>query len=370
MLYRMPASAAEENWLCDALNAALEKGFAAVDGGTPPTAWPDCLPAEHLERLKRRAKLGEALTAVIAAYGGLAPEERALVREAREDQLQLAEMFEGGRAANILDNLPEAIRAALDDFSKRTFDVLDDVGVRARSYMVHDQEARLACAFCGYEAADNSLIRNMDWDHYLARSLYPFAGANLRNFTPMGDACNGSFKLAKDVLRNAIGVRRRCFDPYEAEPATMDLLGSTLFARGLGNQLPEWVVSLNGDPDYCETWDDVFSLRVRWTSKLDTVHRGCLSLFGSAYRGETLTDHQIVQRLDNLAKGRAIDNLAAGGFLATAVFGSGPIERPLMNPMLVVFDGSFVARRSLRARSTDAARTFEVTLSGIGSRRR
>lgn len=246
---------------------------------------------------------------------------RTLVREAREDQLRLTEMFEGGLAANNLTDLPEAIRAPLDDFSKRVFDVLNDFGIRARSYKVHDQEGRLACAFCGYEAADNSLIRNMDWDHYLARSRYPFAGANLRNFTPMGDACNGSFKLAKDVLRNDVGARRRCFDPYHSEPATMDLLASTLFARGPGNQLPEWVVTFNGDAEYCETWENVFSLRTRWISRLDQVHQGCLKLFGGAYRGTVLTDAQIVERLAGLADGDSLDNLAAGGFLASAVFG-------------------------------------------------
>lgn len=321
MLYRMPAKAAEENWLCEAVNVVLEKGFADIDAGIPPTAWPSCLPTAHLEVLKGRNKLGEALTAVIAAYSSLAPDARALVREAREDQLLLAEMFEGGRTANTLNDLPEAIRAPLDDFSKRVFYALDDLGVRARSYKVHDKEERLSCAFCGYEAADNSLVRNMDWDHYLARSLYPFAGANLRNFTPMGDACNGNFKRAKDVLRTEAGTRRRCFDPYESEPATMDLLASTLFARGPGKRLPEWVVTFNGDADYCETWDNVFSLRTRWTSRLDSVHRGCLDLFGGAYRGQVLSDEQIVERLASLATIERPDNLAAGSFLVTAVFG-------------------------------------------------
>jgi hypothetical protein len=317
----MPAKATEENWLSEVLNSILEQGFADVDAGVAPTAWPECLPPEHLETLRRRGKLGGALMAVIDAYGSLAPNDRAIVREAREDQLNLAAMFEGGRMAKTLADLPEAIRPPLDDFSKRVFDVLDDLGVRARSYRVHDEEGRLACAFCGYEAADNSLVRNMDWDHYLARSLYPFAGVNLRNFTPMGDACNGTFKRAKDLLRNNAGARRRCFDPYESDPATMDLLASTLFVRGPGNQLPEWVVTFHGDTDYCDTWNDVFSLRTRWTSRLDTVYRGCLDLFGAAYRGHALADHQIIERLDGLAKMPSLNNLAAGGFLATAVFG-------------------------------------------------
>jgi len=316
----MPARAADENWLCDVLNAILVQGFADVDAGTEPTAWPDCLPQPARQTLNRRGKLGDALTAVLAAYAGLNAADRALVREAREDQLQLGDLFEGKRTANTLADLPVTVRPPLDEFSKRVFDVLDDFGIRGRSYAIHDEDGRLACAFCGYEAADNSLVRTMDWDHYLARSLYPLAGVNLRNFAPMGDGCNSSFKQAKDILRTDAGIRRRCFDPYASEPATMDLLASTLFARGPGQQLPEWIVTFKGDAEYCQTWDNVFSLRTRWASKLDRVHRGCLSLFGSAYRGQQLDEPQIVERLENLAKTPALDNLAAGGFLATAVF--------------------------------------------------
>lgn len=320
MLYRLPARAADDNWLCDALNLALAGGFANIDRGTAPEAWPDCLPEPARQSLLRRGKLGDAFMAILAAYTGLGARDRALVREAQEDQLQPADLFEGRRTASRLADLPLTIRPALDEFSRRVFDALDDLGLRGRSYAVHDEEGRLACAFCGYEAADNSLIRNMDWDHYLARSLYPLAGANLRNFAPMGDGCNSSFKAATDVLRTDAGLRRRCFDPYASEPATMDLLASTLFVRGPGSTLPDWVVTLNGEPDYCQTWDSVFSVRTRWTSKLDTVHRGCLSLFGAAYSGENLTDHQIVERLERLAGAPALDNLAAGGFLTTAVF--------------------------------------------------
>jgi len=320
LLYRLPAEAAEENWLCDALNTALAQGFAEVDAGAHPVAWPDCLPAVHREALRRRGKLGEAVTAVITAYAGLDPAGRAVVREAREDQLELAEIFEGARTANRLGSLPEPIHAPLDEFSKRAFEVLDDLGIRARSYRVHDEEGRLACAFCGYEAADNSLVRNMDWDHYLARSHYPFAGANLRNFSPMGSDCNGTFKRAKDILRTDAGARRRCFDPYASEPATVDLLASTLFARGPGNQLPHWVVTFHGDAEHCETWENVFSLRTRWTSKLDTLHRGCLDHFGAVFRGDALTDQKMVEKLQRLATSHSWASMAAGGFLPAAIF--------------------------------------------------
>jgi hypothetical protein len=316
----MPAEAAEENWICDAVNAALLDGFNRADLGQDAAPWPGCLPAEHRERLERRGKLGESVLAIVARYEELAPLERAMVRAAREDQLELAELFECSRAALTAAHLPVTVRASLKEFADRVFETLDDLGVRARSYAIHDAQKRLACAFCGYEATDSSLVRNMDWDHYLAKSLYPFASANLRNFTPMGDACNSSFKRAKDMLRNDAGLRRPCFDPYGSEPATIDLLQSTLFARGSGNHLPDWVLSMNGDADRCATWDSVFALRERWIAKLDQIHDGCLRFFGQAYRGLTLTDDDLVERLSSLAHAEAYDSIVAGGFLPAAIF--------------------------------------------------
>ena len=70
------------------------------------------------------------------------------------------------------------------------------------------------CPFCGCEYFDAPGAPREDLDHYLPKSLYPFAAANLRNLVPMGMKCNERYKLAQDILRDAAGVRRRSFDPY------------------------------------------------------------------------------------------------------------------------------------------------------------
>jgi hypothetical protein len=320
LFYRMPARAVEENWICDALNAALLNGFDRAELGQDAASWPECLREEYREGLKRQRKLGESVLTVLSCYRRLAPAERSVVREACEDQLQLAALYDGARAARTSAQLPAGIRASLKEFADRVFETVNDLGVRERSYAIHDAQNRLACAFCGYEAADGSLVRTMDWDHYLAKSLYPFAGANLRNFAPMGDACNSSFKSAKDMLRDHAGVRRRCFDPYVSEPATIDLLESSLFARGPGNRFPEWIVSITGDADRCETWDSVFAVRKRWIAKLDQIHDGCLKCFGHLYSGDSLTDAQLISRISRLANAKVYDGIVAGGFLPAAVY--------------------------------------------------
>lgn len=320
MLYRMPAAAAAENWICDALNAALLDGFDRADAGEAPTAWPDCLPEAHRDALRRRGRLGEAVAGVITAYAALQPNERTELREARYDQMRPAELYAGELSAKRVQDLPAPLAAPLREYADCVFDALDDLGVRDRSFEIHGRTQGLACAFCGYEAADNARVRNMDWDHYLAKSLYPFAGANLLNFAPMGDACNRTFKSSKDILRSNAGARRRCFDPYASEPATVDLLDSTLFARGPGNLLPEWRIGIRGDADSCATWDAIFELSARWIDRLDRVHEGCLGKFGRLHRGRALTDADVVDGLDRLASMHREHETAAGEFLPAAVY--------------------------------------------------
>lgn len=316
----MPAAATAENWMCHALNAALLDGFDRTDRGEAPAVWPECLPLAERDRLRRRGKLGEAVSGVVTAYAALGSADRVSVREARDDQLHLADLYAGGRAALTIKSLPVSMAAPLREFANCVFDALDEMGVRDRSYETHGVDQHLACAFCGYEAADNARIRNMDWDHYLAKSLYPFAGANLNNFAPMGDGCNRSFKGSKDMLRDNDGARRRCFDPYASEPARMDLRASTLFARGTGNLLPEWRITMHGDPELCATWDSVFHLRERWIGRLDTIYRACLGKFGDLHRGDTLSDQEVVDRLARLAAAHGNNETAPGDFLPAAVY--------------------------------------------------
>lgn len=321
MLYRLPEAATQENWLYECLLLALTMGFESHDSGQPVAPWPDFFPEAHRDKLKKRKKFGDAVAGVIGGYGALNQEDRVVIREALDDQAHLGDLFDGGRSARTRNSLPEPMQTLLADLADRAFDTLDHLGIRGRSYAVHAAVGGLTCTFCGYEASDSSRVRQMDWDHYLARSLYPFASANLRNLSPMGDACNRSFKGSKDILRSNGGARRRCFDPYIAEPATVHVLHSVLFARGPGNSLPEWAVTINGDPDACASWDSVFRLRERWAARLDDVHRACVKFFGATMkRNAAPTDAEIVDRLADYAHGHAAEGSMSDSLLRRAIF--------------------------------------------------
>jgi hypothetical protein len=208
----------------------------------------------------------------------------------------------------------------LKNYASRVFDVLEDAGIRERTYAIYDEQGYLACPFCGYEAFDSSRLRHMDWDHYLARTLYPFAGADLRNFSPMGEGCNSRYKRSKDVLRSNGGGRRACFNPYMSPPASMSLAQTQLFASGQGDEMPLWQIQLVGDVDRCASWDSIFEITERWRDRLDRIYDNCIAKFGAQYRGELLDDEAIVAGLARLETAEMLPYPEPGGFLRRAVF--------------------------------------------------
>jgi hypothetical protein len=189
-------------------------------------------------------------------------------------------MFQGGRHADRLDDLPVLCRAPAKAFFEKAFSMLTPLGIRDQNYrtflrLVDNQ----VCAFCGTEYFSGASSKRDPLDHYLAITIYPFAGVNARNLVPMGPKCNSSYKLAQDMLRGPAAVRRVCFDPFETTPVTVNLINSRLFARDDG--LPAWVVELEGDQARIETWDDVFDIRRRIADDhLDSVYKNAIKVFG------------------------------------------------------------------------------------------
>lgn len=284
MLFSYPIAAAAENWLHDCLATALREGMDNVDTGRPRIAWPDCIVAERRERLRRFSKIEERLSGLLASYEVLDAAARLAVREAMEDQAALTDLFDGARRADRLEDLAEAARLPVQQFFEKAFDMLKPLGIRDQNYRVFLRLIQhKVCAFCGTEHFSGAQSRREPLDHYLAISLYPFAGANARNLVPMGPKCNSSYKLAQDVLRDNAGVRRVCFDPFAVTPVRVSLMTSRLFARE--NGLPEWHVELDGDAGRIETWNDVFDIKRRFIDDhLDSIYKNAIKVFGTLWR--------------------------------------------------------------------------------------
>lgn len=284
MLFAYPTAAAAENWLHECLVVILKSGMDDIDSGRQRAGWPDCIPAERRDRLQRFVQLQGRFESLLTIYEALDIGSRRTIRDAMGDQEAFRELFDGGRRADRLDDLPETARDSVKRFFEKAFEMLKPLGLRDANYrnFLRLIEHRI-CAFCGCEYFSGATSKREPLDHYLAISIYPFAGANARNLVPMGTKCNSSYKLAQDVLRDDAGARRVCFDPYNSTPVRISLLQSKLFARSDG--LPEWNVQLEGDAARIRTWDAVFEVKRRFIDDhLDSLYKQALKVFGTLWQ--------------------------------------------------------------------------------------
>lgn len=137
------------------------------------------------------------------------------------------------------------------------------------------------CGMCGTSelaqrrsgVADDKQWRS-SFDHLLAESKYPLVAMQPANLLPICDHCNSKAKLAKDLLLNDQGQRRRSFDPW-AEAAHL------MIEMGIELQGTSPVVTIKFQPnnevsaEKLQTWDEVFDIQRRvlgefssWESKI------------------------------------------------------------------------------------------------------
>jgi hypothetical protein len=168
-----------------------------------------------------------------------------------------------------LSDLPEAMRDPIKSFFEFAFDLLTDLELRDENYKrLYDQLDYKVCAFCGVELLDAPGQKREALDHYLPIAIYPFAGANFRNLSPMGTKCNSRYKLQQDILFDpTTGNRRVCCDPYDSSSISLSLNDSLPFQGPRVNLVtcPEWVIQWQGgDPAKLQTWETVFAISERY----------------------------------------------------------------------------------------------------------
>lgn len=323
MLFVYPEAATADNWLHDALRHAIGAIHASAQAGQACPPWPNMLPDIARPRLRRRTGLRTRLDAYRAAADLLDAPGHVQALAAIGNQNRIADLLAGGcDCARFLD-LPAVIREPALELFTFAFDLLTDLGLRDAQYKaIFEYLGSKVCPFCGCEYFDAPNAPREALDHYLARSVYPFAGANLRNLAPMGTKCNSHYKRDTDMIMTPAGPRR-AFDPYGNQSARISLDRSELFARN-GGELPRWEIDIEPNSPEAETWDRVFSLRERYRRDvLDVQFKTWVGWFGVWCRSAGLSPATQAALLDALD--RYLTTLVAMGnderaFLRAALF--------------------------------------------------
>ena len=110
MLFSLPPAALACNWLNEKVIEALILGLDAIDAGGQPVAWPDCLPGDRREVLRRRRGLRPKLESFWQEYSHLDAAGRQAVRHAISRQTELPAIFSDALPCLKLSQLPESIR--------------------------------------------------------------------------------------------------------------------------------------------------------------------------------------------------------------------------------------------------------------------
>ncbi|MBX4896553.1 hypothetical protein [Rhizobium bangladeshense] len=270
MLATYPIAATEQNWISATLLGALRISLETLQEGNAPPEFDEALSEEYREDFLRGPKFKKAYDLFIAKCRPLTVDQRAQVLTALNEQNNFPGVFTSTTpCCSIKDAFPD-VHSAANELFKHAFEKLSEwktpgceQTIRAKYHQLVDAHlSHGSCPFCGYEpleAADPDLV-DPDLDHYLAVSIYPFAGVNLRNLTVMGDKCNRSYKGAQDILLDEHSARVDCFDPYGAEQVKLSLEGTRILS-GPGEG-PAWVIHF--DPDIkSRNWRRVFKLETR-----------------------------------------------------------------------------------------------------------
>ncbi len=324
MLFTYDVRANADNWIHTSIISLIRTALVEIDANRNYNAWPEMLPAGSRTRLETRTSLRDRTLTFLEAYKSLDVHQRQLVKTAMDDQNDLQALFQNTKRCLTLAELPQPIQGPVLDLFTAAFNLLTPLKLRDQQYKkIYKKMVDMVCPFCGCEPLDPPGLKRNDLDHYLAKTIYPFAAVNLNNLAPMGDRCNKSYKKSQDMLTTSGGLPRKCADPFRGPTATVSLSRSTPFKRKKGI-LPSWRIDLEIDDEEVRTWESVFSIRRRWSKAvLDQEYLGWLREFGRWSKGSWIPANlksSIPELLDLYIDSSIPEKFSDRSFLKRAVF--------------------------------------------------
>lgn len=325
MLFGYPVAATNDNWLHDCLIHAIQVIHLKVDLGEALPEWPEIFPTAHREKVVRRKALPKLLEDYRIAVTLIPKAERDAVLDAMHAQNRIHDLLACTCDCPSILDLPVAVRESIKKIFYCGFDLLTEFGIRHKQYKcIHSSMGARVCPFCGLEEFSAPHAPQEDFDHYLPRSIYPFAAANLRNLAPMGHKCNSGYKQAKDILRSDNGNRRRAFDPYNAYPVQISLLNSEISPLVDGPFVSAWHLDIAPIAPEIQTWEAVFSIRTRYTLDVleDRNFRDWLWDFKLWFDGRDIpdSDEKLIVEVTKYASVLGSNGYRDRSFIKAAVF--------------------------------------------------
>lgn len=326
MLFGYPIAATNDNWLHECLIHSIEVIHQRIDLGEPLPEWPDIFPVAHRGKVIGRRTLPKLFEAYRAAVALIPKASRDAVLNAMHAQNRIEDLLACNCDCPGIFDLPATVREPIKDIFSCGFDLLTEFGTRHGQYkVIHKSMGARVCPFCGLEEFSAPHAPQEDFDHYLPKSIYPFAAANLRNLAPMGHKCNSGYKRNKDILRSDKGNRRRAFDPYNAYPVQLSLINSEISPTVDGPFVSSWHLDIAPIAPEIQTWEEIFSIRDRYTTDVleDRNFRDWIWDFKIWFDGRVIpdSDEKLIAEVAKYASVLGSKGYRDKAFIKAAVFG-------------------------------------------------
>ena len=340
MLRCYPIEASHENWLHESIVSLIRDIHQKLDRSDEiqnnQEAWKalllNCVDIEEPngQILETLPGIRDRFFSYKDELANLTSRERQIILDVMDCQNSIEALLNGVGPVQVINLTYPDLHEKAKDLFIFCFKKLTDLKIRESQYqIIFDYLDDKICSFCGIERVMNPEETAQDQDHYLAKSIYPFAAANMRNLVPMCRCCNRDYKQGIDVIKGEDGTRRKAFDPYNCNPVQISLEHTTIVPDSFPIKF-EWEIEFLPALEESETWDKVFSIRKRYKRDVlnqyfDRWLRGvtskCLKDRQRRVLSPNLTDVQVRQYLAVYQEDKA-DNpsIGVGGFLEPLVF--------------------------------------------------
>ncbi|MEZ8833931.1 hypothetical protein AB6E63_13210 [Vibrio cyclitrophicus] len=338
MLKCYPVAATQENWLHEALIDILLLIHQKIDDDelviNNQATWrhlvETTVPIVHQAKIKSLRGIRDRLFSYKDELIKLDSVQRRVIISAMTSQNLISDLLGGIEPIQIIKQTHPQLHIKANELFVFAFEKLTDLKVRERQYeIIFNSLNDKICSFCGIERVMDPEETAQDQDHYLAKSIYPFAAANMRNLVPMCRCCNRDYKKAKNVIIGDDDVRRKAFDPYNSNAPIISLTNSDLIPETSPINI-DWTIEFLSHVEEAETWDQVFSIRTRYKRDIlnryfDTWLRGFMLICAKKRaKGRITPDFspvQIRQQLQSYQEDKTDHpNIGLAGFLEPLAF--------------------------------------------------
>ena len=332
MLFTFPPEALSCNWVNQKVTEALNAGMDAIDIGQEPPAWPESLPADKRDVLRRRTGLQQKLIAFWSGYTDLSPAERTCLRDAISSQTNLPFVYSDVTLpCSCMDDIPDVMQGTVKSLSEYLFGQLGGIkeggkALRDIQFETCQNHGVRICPYCGLDYFQPVGTKRNALDHLMPISKYPFVSADFKNLPPTCHSCNSYYKRDQDILFDEAGARRSCSDPYDGPVYRLSLNGS---AFGEGNEvkgfiLPKWEIGFDGPTaQQAETWDAVYKIKSRLVATLDADFLSWVEHFASWFKkeiGAGGSPDEVAETLPRYIENVIQDNFRDRAFLKAEAF--------------------------------------------------